>query len=499
MGIDKRDLKDNMLINRRELLKVLAAGCMSGLLQACSSNTDPAKSNLSFSEIVLNQYTTDFGNVITQRPVVVSRPLSVSMLRKSFEYARKNRLQVTFRGGGQSFFGQSLCKDGMIIDMSSLNTESIPLRFGDDWVEAPAGMLLHDLLTLLRKDNVRLPIYTAATKATLGGTLSAGGLSGRSFSKGLLAHNVLETTIMGTDGRIWECSPDSNRDIFSCSVATMGSIGALLKARIRIEKLLPIRIQFSMEGNSINGIYELADRLQSVPEIVSMEGHLDISSAKVKTETFMTIEAEDENSIPEKKSYWYDIIRTLKLGADEIRAFGIDSNLGFSASIAGWKPTQQNIKTSLLNRPLSLFVMPISITIGRKHADGFIEELSKVAQRNRRYLMVKPYFAVIRSVKPELFEWLHSSKENDYRMGMDLFVSFPITQKERAMEILFGVAELAAMHKGLLYPYGFLPETDLLTQLLPDISNNLKQVVKKTDPSNMLRDLFPITHIPENF
>ena len=200
-------------------------------------------STLAYNEKILSEYSTDFGNLFVKKPSIVATPRSTSSLRDCFFHARSQNMKLSFRGGGQSFCGQSLCNNGMVIDLKELNTDDSSIEVGDDYVTAPAGMLLYDLQVFLRKKGLRLPIYTAATKATLGGTLASGGISGRSFSKGLLADHVLGIELMGTDGQLWKCDLESNSDILSYALSTMGISGAILTAKIETEPLLPYRVQ----------------------------------------------------------------------------------------------------------------------------------------------------------------------------------------------------------------------------------------------------------------
>jgi len=443
---------------------------------------------LQSDEKTLSEYSTDFGNLLTRKPSVVASPHTPSSLREYLQYAHSRGIKLTFRGGGQSFYGQSLCDGGMVIDIKALwPGDSFP-ETGDGWVMAPAAMLLYDLQVFLRQKGLRLPIYTSATRATLGGTLAAGGISGRSFSRGLLADHVLEIDLMTSDAQLLTCSPETNSDIFSYSLGTMGLSGAILKAKIRTELLLPYRVQMVSKNIPIASLFPMSEELRSIPEVVSMEGFINLGSRQITADVYSTIEAENEGGIKEKVQAWQEIAKRLDISSYSIRVVHIDDALGFSASLAGWKPTlQRNLKMNLINKKLSFYSAPVPVAFDRLEAISFIERFVNYTGHHSLFFVRRPYFAVISSMKQPEPCWLRLSKRDSHVMGFDLFVTFPHFKKNRGEQILNEIAHMAAEHSGRIYPYGFLPERELLSRLLPNISEKMMYVVEKTDPEHLIK------------
>jgi len=326
----------------------------------------------------------------------------------------------------------------------------------------------------------------------LGGTLVAGGISGRSFSRGLLADHVLEVELMGADGQLWKCRSETNSDIFSYSLGTMGMNGAILTAKITTEPLLPYRVQLVTKNLPIASFLPMCEELRGVPEVVSVEGFINLGSRQTTANVYIAIEAENQSMVQEKAEKWREIAKRLPVSSYSIRVVHIDDALGFSASLAGWKPrAPRNLKMNLMNKKFAPYAAPVPVAFDTLEAISFIKNFMDYVVHHSHFFLARPYFAMITSMKQSQFPWLQLSKRDPYVIGLDLFVTFPHFKKARGKQILNHVASMAAEHHGRIYPYGFLPETELLSRLLPDVSEQMKQVAVKTDPEHVIKPVLP--------
>ncbi|KPJ91828.1 MAG: hypothetical protein AMJ53_10685, partial [Gammaproteobacteria bacterium SG8_11] len=371
----------------------------------------------------LREYSTDFGNLHAKEPVVIAKPRSIYSLRDTFEYARDNSLRVIFKGGGQSFYGQSLCAEGMVIDMKAMPSDHSQVELGNGWVRVPAGMLLYDLQNYLRQRGLRLPVYTSATKATVGGTIASGGISGRSFSRGLLAAHVLEMEIMGSDGRVWLCNENTNADVFYSSLGTLGMSGAMLFLKIKTETLLPYRIQLMIKDSPFEAIASLSAQLSQIPDVVSMEGFIKPVPGKVRADIFCAMETAEESEVDAITHKWREIAKDLAISSSSTRVTHIDDDLDFSASLGGWNPTQQQLQMSLLNRKLGVYAVPVPLTLSVLKAADLMARYADFIRRHPHFFMTRPYFAVIDSMKSSQCEWLQLSRQDSHVIGVDLFAT----------------------------------------------------------------------------
>jgi cytokinin dehydrogenase len=177
----------------------------------------------------------DFGNIIHHTPKAILRPGSVNDIIKIMRYARDNKLRIASLGNGHTAFGQSQVNAGVVIDMSTLNKiHSITF----DRVVVDAGVVWRDLLQATVTKNLTPPVLTDYTKLTIGGTLSVGGIGGRSYRQGAQVVNVLELQVVTAKGQLVTCSESNNKDLFEAVLAGLGLCGVIVRATL---KLIPAK------------------------------------------------------------------------------------------------------------------------------------------------------------------------------------------------------------------------------------------------------------------
>ena len=142
----------------------------------------------------------DFGNIIHRTPKAILRPRSVNDIVKTMHYAHDNNLRIAIRGNGHTAYGQSQADAGIVIDMSTLN--KIHFITSDSAV-VDAGVVWRDLLQATLAKDLTPPVLTDYTKLTVGGTLSVGGISGRSYQLGAQVDNVLELEVVTGEEKIF--------------------------------------------------------------------------------------------------------------------------------------------------------------------------------------------------------------------------------------------------------------------------------------------------------
>src|SRR5438105_6370904 len=80
---------------------------------------------------------------IDRRPAVIARCAGVADVRSAVRFGREQQLRVAVRSGGHSFPGQSVCDDGLVVDLGLMKG----VRVDPDTrrVRAQAGVLLGEL------------------------------------------------------------------------------------------------------------------------------------------------------------------------------------------------------------------------------------------------------------------------------------------------------------------------------------------------------------------
>ena len=233
-------------ISRRDLMKgIFAASVVVGFdLAGRSWVTEArARTGVDFSQLppldgtltvdpaALAAAADDFGHIIHRTPVAVLRPSSVEDVAKLVRFAREHRIRVAGRGKGHTAFGQSQAEAGVVIDMSTLSQIH---SVGQDAAVVDAGVVWRDLLQTTIPLGLTPPVLTDYTRLTVGGTLSVGGVSGRSYLHGAQVDNVLEIQVVTGEGEVVTCSASENRSLFEAVLAGLGLCAVIVRATIRL-------------------------------------------------------------------------------------------------------------------------------------------------------------------------------------------------------------------------------------------------------------------------
>jgi hypothetical protein len=133
--------------------------------------------------------------------------------------------------------------------------------------------------------------------------------------------------------------------------------------------------------------------------------------------------------------------------------------------------------------------MPVPTAFNQRQAISFLTEFCDYVSANRYYFMTRPYFAVIDAMQEESNPWLCLSNQDSHVIAFDLFVTFPYMKREQGLQILNGLAEIAADHNGRLYPYGFIPSKEILGRLLPKLTPDMKSTLAKTNPGGVIKSI----------
>ena len=111
--------------------------------QAVSSESPPRPGNISFEPELRAAAAHDFGRLIHGQPRGVLKPASSADIASLMRWAKGQGLKVAARGQGHSTYGRALVEDGIVVDMSAMNS----IRdIKPDRVVVDAGITWKDLL-----------------------------------------------------------------------------------------------------------------------------------------------------------------------------------------------------------------------------------------------------------------------------------------------------------------------------------------------------------------
>jgi cytokinin dehydrogenase len=171
----------------------------------------------------------DFGHIIRQKPLAVLRPGSIDDIAAMVRFCNFHQIKVATRGQGHATYGQAQAKNGLVVDMSPLDTVH---HIGGDYAVVDAGTRWSSLLKATLARGLTPPVLTDYLELSVGGTLSVGGIGGASGQYGAQTDNVLELEVITGEGRLETCSHTRGRRLFEATLGGLGQCALIVRATV---------------------------------------------------------------------------------------------------------------------------------------------------------------------------------------------------------------------------------------------------------------------------
>ena len=146
-----------------------------------------------------------------RRPALIARCLNSTDVSNAVTFAQERGMLTAVRGGGHSWPGKSVADDGIMIDLSLMNTVVADPQ--TQRARARGGALLNALDTAALEHGL---ITTAGvvSHTGVGGFTLGGGLGRLNRKYGLAIDNLRSAEIVTADGQVRRASDDENADLF---------------------------------------------------------------------------------------------------------------------------------------------------------------------------------------------------------------------------------------------------------------------------------------------
>jgi len=166
-----------------------------------------------------------------KRPALIARCLNSDDVSQAVTFARERELLVAVRGGGHSWPGKSICDDGLMIDLSQMNTVSVDAEA--QRARSQGGALLNALDTASLEHGL---VTTAGVVSHTGvGGFTLGGGFGRLNRKyGLAVDNVRGAEIITADGTIRRINAEEDPDLFWAIRGGGGNFGVVTEFEFQL-------------------------------------------------------------------------------------------------------------------------------------------------------------------------------------------------------------------------------------------------------------------------
>jgi FAD/FMN-containing dehydrogenase len=204
-----------------------------------------------------------FNGMFDRHPAMICRCLGAADVMRAVSFARAYGLLVAVRGGGHSLSGQSVCDDGLMIDLSLMR--GVRVDPTDRLARVGGGALLGDL------DRETLPFGLVTTTGTVSHT-GAGGLTlGGGFGRvarrfGLSCDQLTSVDVVTAEGQLLETSATENSDLFWAVRGGGGNFGVATSFEYRLHPFNGQAVgghlvfPFEQARPALRGFAELFDR-----------------------------------------------------------------------------------------------------------------------------------------------------------------------------------------------------------------------------------------------
>lgn len=189
------------------------------------------------------------------------------LLTEDLEHAPR----VLFRGLGRSYGDSSLPPAGNPVAVNTTRANRI-VHFDESTglLRAEAGLSLKDLNHTFLPRGWFVPVTPGTQFVTLGGMVAADVHGKNHHVDGCIGQHVTRLKMRVADGRVLECGPDQDRELFLVTVAGMGLTGQILEVEFPLRRIpTPWIWQESERVNDIDEyIVKLKDAAKDWPMTV---------------------------------------------------------------------------------------------------------------------------------------------------------------------------------------------------------------------------------------
>jgi len=174
--------------------------------------------------------------MIDRRPAVIVQCAQADDVPPAISFARKNRLELSIRGGGHNIGGYALCDNGVTIDFSRMRKVRVDAEKRRAYVEP--GATLADLDEATQAHGLAMPVGINSTTGIAGLTLG-GGFGWLTRKYGMTIDNLVSVDVVTAEGKKIRASANENGDLFWAVRGGGGNFGVVTQFEFQLFPIGP--------------------------------------------------------------------------------------------------------------------------------------------------------------------------------------------------------------------------------------------------------------------
>lgn len=177
-----------------------------------------------------------WNGMVDKKPALIACCSGVADVINAVKFGRDHQLLVSVRGGGHNIAGKAVCNNGLMIDLSGMNSVLVDPVTRTANVEGGAtlGDLDHETQAFGLATTVGVVTHTGVAGLTLGGGI---GRIGRKY--GLAIDNLLSVSLVTADGQFLKASETKNVDLFWGLRGGGGNFGIVTALEFKLHPVGP--------------------------------------------------------------------------------------------------------------------------------------------------------------------------------------------------------------------------------------------------------------------
>lgn len=174
--------------------------------------------------------------MIDRRPALIVRCESPQDVIHAIQFALRNGLLISVRGGGHNIAGNAVCDDGLMIDLSPLR--SVEVDPAARRASVAPGCTLSDFDAAAQAHGLATPLGINSTTGVAGLTLG-GGFGWLSRKYGMTIDNLLSADVVTAQGSQVHASEAENEDLFWGLRGGGGNFGVVTRFEFQLHPVGP--------------------------------------------------------------------------------------------------------------------------------------------------------------------------------------------------------------------------------------------------------------------